>query len=430
MTLCRDHPEVIQIGLGKSGTSTVQKFFGDVGYNVTCGDSLAAVVQSAVDAREPLLERARRLCPRFYLGQLSSFYSPHETIQLQLTHLRELRLAAPRALFVHCERATANWVSSVKRWNNLRDRIAQRDLEGLPRGVGTRDADLGDWYEGVNSYLRFAFAHRPNYIAVDVDNAGSLRALEDYCGTTATPYNWTVVNANHANARRPAGPAYCGALDAAHSYRPMYTPLGVGFTRPPPRIAPLGEDETRLVPVMRLEDHHPVRFFYYADGCSDMFLRANRSTALLADDRVHAVALLSKSSAEAERVLSDYCWHWIERGAGTVLPRQMSHSSQVDATGVRATISGSGCLNEWLYMAMALRGLHTLLLNYESPGASSGSMHTRKIEVIHTGPLYAADGSVCRVRTLKGCYYCANSTRSLAMCAGRAHAWRLEHRGR
>ena len=38
MPFCRNHPEVIQVGLGKSGTSTVQKYFTDrFGYNATCG---------------------------------------------------------------------------------------------------------------------------------------------------------------------------------------------------------------------------------------------------------------------------------------------------------------------------------------------------------------------------------------------------------
>ena len=163
MPFCRNHPEVIQVGLGKSGTSTVQKYFTDrFDYNATCGALLPNIIQADVDARAPALARARALCPHFYISELARVYWPHESIQLQLTHLRELR-----------------------------------DLEGLPKGIGRTEAELANWYSGVNGYLRLAFAYRPNYVRVDVDDSASLHALETFCGgANATPYTWVAVNAN------------------------------------------------------------------------------------------------------------------------------------------------------------------------------------------------------------------------------------------
>ena len=197
MPWCRGHPEVIQVGLGKSGTSTVLKYFTDrFSYNATCGGLLPAAIQRAVDERSPALAEARRACPHFYISELTRVYFPNESIQLQLTNMRELRIAAPNALFVHCERTVPRWVSSVRRWNTLQARFAQRDLEGLPVGVGRTEKELSDWYEGVNSYLRLAFAYRPNYVRVDVDSPASLHALENFCGTAAKPYNWVPINAN------------------------------------------------------------------------------------------------------------------------------------------------------------------------------------------------------------------------------------------
>jgi hypothetical protein len=64
---------------------------------------------------------------------------------------------------------------------------------------------------------------------------------------------------------------YCGPLGGVHSYRPYKMPPGVGLLQPPPGIAPIGFNETRLLPVMRTEDDYPIHFFYYADGCSDLF---------------------------------------------------------------------------------------------------------------------------------------------------------------
>ena len=76
-------------------------------------------------------------------------------------------------------------------------RFAQRDLEGLPKGIGRTEQELANWYSGVNGYLRLAFAHRPNYVRVDVDDPASLRALERFCGFDPDqPYHWVPQNVN------------------------------------------------------------------------------------------------------------------------------------------------------------------------------------------------------------------------------------------
>jgi len=195
---CAGYDEVFQVGLGKSGTTTIQKFFTDrYDYNATCGDELAVLIQNETNARRPLLDAARARCPHFYISELNRVYFPKETIALQLTDLHALRVAAPRALFVHCARNTTRWLSSVTRWNNLQERLAQRDLPGLPPGVGRTREELREWYDGVNSHVAFAFAHRRNYVRVDVDHSASLRALERFCGGyNDQPYNWVPQNVN------------------------------------------------------------------------------------------------------------------------------------------------------------------------------------------------------------------------------------------
>ena len=186
------------MGLGKSGTTTVETFFTDrYDYNATCGDALAVLIQAEADARRPLLDAARARCPHFYIAELNRVYFPKETIALQLTHLNALRVEAPTGLFVHCARNTSKWLSSVTRWNNLQERLAQRDLPGLPRGVGRSWEELHEWYDGVNAHIAFTFAHRPNYVRVNVDEPASLRALERFCGLDPQqPYHWVAHNVN------------------------------------------------------------------------------------------------------------------------------------------------------------------------------------------------------------------------------------------
>ncbi len=197
MRRCAGYDEVFQIGLGKSGTTTIQTFFtARYDYNATCGNALTVLIQNEINARQPLLDAARAVCPHFYVSELLRVYFPSETIALQLTDMHALRVAAPGALFVHCARNTDKWLSSVARWYTLQSRLAQRDLPGLPRGVGWTLEELRPWYDGVNDYLAFTFAHRRNYVRVNVDDPDSLSALESFCGGYNQSYTWVPQNVN------------------------------------------------------------------------------------------------------------------------------------------------------------------------------------------------------------------------------------------
>ena len=57
----------------------------------------------------------------------------------------------------------------------------------------------------MNGYLRFAFASRPNYIRVDVDDEMSLARLARFCGREG--HKFSAVNVNHKKLR-----LYCTAL--------------------------------------------------------------------------------------------------------------------------------------------------------------------------------------------------------------------------
>ena len=176
----------MQVGIGKSGVTTIADFFTKAlgGYSLACGWNLSNVIAESLLRHEPPLNEARRRCPNFYISELMNVYTPQYTVQLQLTDLSAIRRATTTSetLFVHAQRNTSKWVSSVLRWNNLAERLSTRDLEGLPPGRGRTAEELARWYEGVNAYLRFAFTDRPNYIRVNVDDNVSLAGLARFCG--------------------------------------------------------------------------------------------------------------------------------------------------------------------------------------------------------------------------------------------------------
>lgn len=185
---CTSYDHVVQIGLGKSGTSTIAAFFKHLGYNDSC------FYRSDV-ATHPVfpLEAAVERCPHMYVGELAAVYFPQDNFQLQLTHMRTIQTRMRNTLFVHCQRNTTKWTQSVLHWNTLAQRYTQRDMPGLPAGYGGRRGELADWYDGVNAFLRFSFRHTRNYVNVDVDNLGSLQALASRCNVSN--YSFGVHNA-------------------------------------------------------------------------------------------------------------------------------------------------------------------------------------------------------------------------------------------
>ena len=190
--LCRDYTHVIQIGYGKSGTTTVRDYFEKLGYNSSCF-SKNDVDKSFSNKDWPLSETLKK-CKHMYVSELSHIYFPKDNYHLQLTHMNSIRTNMPsNTLYVHCQRNSIKWVRSVRHWNNLFYRFTTRDIDGLPKGYPRDDKDLKKWYESINAYLKTVFAYRPNYIKVDVESHESLSNLTVFCNHT---HEWTAKNVN------------------------------------------------------------------------------------------------------------------------------------------------------------------------------------------------------------------------------------------
>lgn len=215
--LCADRQFVVQLGFGKSGTTSAAEFFQQMGYpRAGCFDHREA--REALSRGAPLLSRAverARGAPCF-VKELWDVLSPNHTAWYSLTHLHDIRtfMQSRRTLFLHVVRNSSRWVDSVVRWGSLAARLRARDLDGLPPGVGS-PAELEEWYVGANAYIAFAFAHHPAYVRLDVESNASVQRLQALCRTAG---RMPRANANRARARppRPAvGAALAGRLREA-----------------------------------------------------------------------------------------------------------------------------------------------------------------------------------------------------------------------
>lgn len=190
--LCPGYDHVIQIGYGKSGTTTVGSFFKHLGYNSDCFEWND--VKESLFHRDWPLSRTLKKCKHVYVSELSQIYFPTDNFHLQLTHMNSIRTNMPsKTLYVHCQRNTDKWVRSVSNWNSLFRRFKERDIDGLPTGHPKDNEELGDWYDHVNAYLGLVFRHMANYVKVDVESEESLHNLSSLCNAT---YRWVPLNVN------------------------------------------------------------------------------------------------------------------------------------------------------------------------------------------------------------------------------------------
>lgn len=204
--------------------------------------------------------------------------------------------------------------------------------------------------------------------------------------------------------------AACGNHSRAHPYSPRWLPPGLGLLRRP-RPLPQPPLLPEYLPVLREEDHETQStFYYYAHGCSDLYIRSGRS--IVANNRVDALVRLSESLEESVRRLSAACpWHvkrtnWPPKD---VLRALANATPEVAVPPRVAEVSGSGCLNALLARTMSSLGVDTLVLNFEPPGVFHARTKAweRKTEImrLRPGQLYDEHGRACEPLGV-GCLHC------------------------
>ncbi|TNJ42772.1 sulfotransferase [Phaeobacter sp. B1627] len=212
--------EIINLGLPKSGTTTLKRALTEAGYSVA-------------DHRVKSLEDKTNPADRVFVGalmyeglykygdpaalfkgvqalsEISSIYGGH-SIWPQCDHamLLALRKLHPELRFVATRRDTEALAHSIMRWSNLgTQRIPRSTVPGLPPGYGHEIDEQMIWIDGHYEALAHWFRDDPLYLELDVAAPDAAMQLERFLGREI-PW-WGQANINPKDREtdlRPAPP--------------------------------------------------------------------------------------------------------------------------------------------------------------------------------------------------------------------------------
>ena len=153
-TSMSSRPLVIVLGMPKTGTESIAKFFTCNKWKSShwtcpghgyCGQCLlrwvAAVAGSSIADGADLLREA---CGDFDVFSQIDYEPSGACLFPQVTYLPTLLRYLPNAYFVLNTRPTAHWLSSVAQWGNMLERLTQACPINPRNSTG-----LGQWYEAI-----------------------------------------------------------------------------------------------------------------------------------------------------------------------------------------------------------------------------------------------------------------------------------------
>jgi len=206
---------VINLGLPKTGTTTLNKALRRVGLKVadwrirgrqTTNEAIIGkhvgrlIYRSYFDTGDPLaaLEEFDAVTEMSYVTFKFSAWP-----QTDWALLSALRLHHPGARFLLSVRDPLKTARSMKKWNNLGEkRLPDSSIPGLPRGFGHTEAELVRWIEGHYTFCRHAFDKSDVFLEYDVEDTDAPKKIGAFLGLDL-PW-WGHINQNPDNKREDA----------------------------------------------------------------------------------------------------------------------------------------------------------------------------------------------------------------------------------
>ena len=211
--------EIVNLGLPKSGTTTLRRALTEAGYKVA--DHRLKARENKNDPNDRYFVGAlmdeglfkfgdptARLKDIQALTEVSYIFGRNSVWpQCDQAMLLALRKLHPKVRFVATRRDTEEMAHSIMRWNNLgRERLPTSTVPGLPAGFGHEIDEQMIWIDGHYEALAHWFRDDPLYLELDVSALGAQSELERFLGRPL-PW-WGQANVNFRAAMATAPPPH------------------------------------------------------------------------------------------------------------------------------------------------------------------------------------------------------------------------------
>lgn len=91
----------------------------------------------------------------------------------QLVDVPTLDKQYPKSKFIFNDREISKWIKSISSWvikyGNLRSRLINTNIPGLPLGAGKEDHELENWYLWHKNNMIDYFKNKDNFIVFDIE---------------------------------------------------------------------------------------------------------------------------------------------------------------------------------------------------------------------------------------------------------------------
>eukprot|EP00592_Proboscia_alata_P005734 CAMPEP_0194371302 /NCGR_PEP_ID=MMETSP0174-20130528/19694_1 /TAXON_ID=216777 /ORGANISM="Proboscia alata, Strain PI-D3" /LENGTH=222 /DNA_ID=CAMNT_0039149275 /DNA_START=347 /DNA_END=1012 /DNA_ORIENTATION=- len=155
---------IVNVGFPKCGSTSLYSFFqGAYGVNASkhqiCGakEGVCGIcMKKAVNKNLPPLTT----CGNHTKSINQMDYDKPKCVFPQMSYLQEIYDDDPTVTFILPFRPVKDWIKSVTKWNDMRQRLTKCNLPGLPSGRGKKDNELVYWYgQHVQNIRKFVDNH-------------------------------------------------------------------------------------------------------------------------------------------------------------------------------------------------------------------------------------------------------------------------------
>ena len=191
------------IGFPKSGTTTLQRAFRRAGltsahWGTPMGLCGYLIYQDYRAGRNPLHQLRRYECITQADVTSPDVHRDGEPLvfwpQLDFELLDAIERRNPDVKFILNRRHVPDIIRSINGWYDMRTRLTQAEIIGLPAGRGRTDEELRQWIEGHYRACEERFAGSPKFLDFRIEDPKARSRLERFTGVRL-PW-WGISNPN------------------------------------------------------------------------------------------------------------------------------------------------------------------------------------------------------------------------------------------